>query len=145
MAAFLFCLIAALPALAATDVTFSWQANPPEDAIVGYRLYYGPSSRLTGGSYQYYIDFTDWQRCPVAGDEADCQPLEDAATCEGLSQEYPVCTIHDLAGKLYFAMTAYNNSAESGYTGELLVDLGPTPGQLATLQQVYTLLLTGKK
>ena len=51
------------------NVTFSWQANPPEDYVIGYRLHYGAASRFNSNgtpkasfSYDYYIDFSDLKR-----------------------------------------------------------------------------------
>ncbi len=124
---------------AGDGVTFSWHANPGEDDILGYRLYYGTESRFTAGGYDYYIDFTSWQRCPANGDGSDCEPLPDnGVSCENLYQDYPTCTVYNLRGHLYFAMTAYSAQEESGYTQELDYI---SPEVFAALQAVYKLLL----
>jgi len=53
-------------AQASQQVTFSWRANPQDDNVVGYRLYYGPGSRYDGDghlksgfSYDYYLSCND--------------------------------------------------------------------------------------
>lgn len=124
-------------------ITFSWQANRPEDYVLGYRLYYGPSSRFTRGgvpqahfSYDYYIDFFNSERCVADGSGTNCEKL--AVTdlrCENLFSERPTCTVYNLPGQTYyFAMTAYNADTESGYTQELKA---PTSRQRwTTLQYV---------
>ena len=132
---------------AGEGVSFSWRANPVEDEIVGYRLYYGQESRLAASSYEYYIDFTSWERCPAGQDGFGCEPLPaDAVTCQDLFLETPTCTVFDLQDRLYFAMTAYNAIAESDYTQEVSVLIDKNGNQipvarLAVLQQVYSLLL----
>ena len=128
------------PAQAVEGITFSWSANPVEDEVVGYRLYYGPESRFSGGHYEYYIDFTYSESCPADTNGYGCEPLAaDAVTCEDLFLETPKCTVNGLSGGLYFAMTAYNAQAESDYTNELHTSVSPQ--KLAVLQQVYSLLL----
>jgi len=131
------------PAQAAEGITFSWRANPVEDGVVGYRLYYGPESRFTGAHYEYYIDFTSSESCPAATNGYGCEPLAaDAVSCEDLFRETPKCTVNGLSGGLYFAMTAYNAHAESYYTHELYSNANSVLLQkLAALQQVYSLLL----
>ena len=131
------------PAQAAKGITFSWVANPVEDEIVGYRLYYGQESRFTGGTYDHYIDFTSSQSCPADTNGYDCEPLaSDAVSCEDLFREAPKCTINGLPDGLYFAMTAYNSQAESDYTHELYSNGNSvSPQKLVVLQQVYSLLL----
>ena len=127
------------PAQAAKGITFSWGANPVEDEIVGYRLYYGPESRFTGAHYKYYIDFTSMESCPADTNGYGCDPLPaDAVSCEDLFRETPKCTINGLPGGLYFAMTAYNAQAESDYTRELN---SASPQNFAFLPAVYNLLL----
>ena len=131
------------PAQAAEGITFSWRANPVEDDVIGYRLYYGPESRLTGGQYERYIDFTYSESCPANTSGYGCEPLaDDAVSCEDLIHETPKCTINNLPGGLYFAMTAYNAQAESDYTHELQsASNSVSPQKLAVLQQVYKLIL----
>lgn len=146
------------PARAADQVSFSWRANPLEDNVLGYRLYYGSSSRFdTGGivksgfSYASYLDFTDSQRCQLTESGPVCETYTaDEVQCEGLYGETPKCTLYNLQGTYYFTMTAYNAQAESDYTGELsgyfsktstLSTPTPSPQVLGMLQQVYSLLL----
>ena len=146
-------------ALAADQVSFSWRANPQADNVVGYRLYYGAGSRFdTGGlvksgfTYDYYLDFSDSQRCQLTDSGPVCETYSDNEVyCEGLYGETPKCTLYNLEGTYYFTMTAYNAQAESDYTGELRgyfskisSKLPPSPQTLGVLQQVYTLLLLGK-
>ncbi len=131
------------PAQAAEGITFSWRANPVEDEVVGYRLYYGQESRLTGGQYERYIDFTSSESCLADTIGYGCEPLAaDAVSCEDLFRETPKCTVNGLPGGLYFAMTAYNAQAESDYTHELQsTSNSVSPQKLAVLQQVYKLIL----
>ena len=137
-AAFLLVAFFISPVQAGDGVTVSWHASPVEDEIVGYRLYYGAESRFTAGGYDYYIDFTSWEYCPANGDGVGCEPLDDTVSCENLYQDYPTCTVRDLRGHLYLAMTAYSAQEESGYTQELDYI---SPEVFAALQAVYQLLL----
>lgn len=140
--------VSSIKAHAADEVTFSWQANPSEDYVLGYRLYYGAESRFNSDGtlkpdfyYDYYLDFTEFVRCPGNSDGTGCDDLSDEdVQCEDLDGDTPSCTIYNLYGRLFFAMTAYNAQAESDYTQELSVLLN-SPGTLAALQQVYLLLL----
>jgi hypothetical protein len=145
-------------------VSFSWRANPPDDYVLGYRLYYGTRSRFDstgkprpGFSYDYYIDSYEMERCVARETETDCTPLSpDEVVYTNLSGDMPDCTLYNLQGRLYFALTAYNAQEESDYTVELKVTLGkntsPSPtdthpdvGVLAALQQINALLLKKKK
>jgi len=144
-------------AQASEQVTFSWRANPQDDNVVGYRLYYGSGSRYDGGghlksgfSYDYYLDFATSQRCRTTKSGPVCEQYRDnEVRCEGLNTETPTCTLYGLVGGYkYFTMTAYNAQAESAYTKELksyfgLYGGGPgnLPGIVGTLDAVYTLLL----
>jgi hypothetical protein len=114
------------PAAASTKVTFRWRPNPPEEFVAGYRLYYGSKSRFNSDktlkanfSYTYRIDFVDQTRCSGPGFSSCTQLSSNDLQCRGLFAETPSCTVSNLDGVLYFAMTAYTNSAESGYTYEL--------------------------
>jgi len=137
-AAFLLVACFISPVQAGNGVTISWHANSADENILGYRLYYGSESRFTAGGYDYYIDFNSWQRCPANSEGVDCEPLADTVSCENLSQDYPTCTVHDLRGHVYLAMTAYSAQLESGYTQELDFI---SPEVFAALQAVYRLLL----
>lgn len=140
----IFCVVADISTpLAAEGITFSWRANPPEDNVIGYRLYYGPESRFSGGQYERYIDFMSSESCPVSTSGYGCEPLTDGAVaCENLYLETPTCTVNGLPGGLFFAMTAYNTQAESDFTHELQSSSDSASSQqLAVLQQVYKLLL----
>lgn len=138
-------------ALALEKITFSWYANPPQDYVLGYRLYYGTSSRYTSEglpksnfSYDYYIDFTLSERCLGDGTDTHCEQLDPSALlCENLAGKTPSCTIYNLPGQDYFfAMTAYNVDAESGYTRELTP---ASSGRWTVLQYVNTLPRKGRK
>lgn len=137
-------------ALALDKVTFSWQANPPEDYVLGYRLYYGLSSRFGDDglpkpnfSYQYYIDFFHSERCVADGSGTNCERLDLAdLQCEDLYNQTPRCTVANLPGQRYFfAMTAYNVETESGYTHELST---PFNRQALVAIQAVNLLLSVK-
>jgi len=157
-------------AYAADQVTFSWRANPQSDDVVGYRLYLGSASRFDGSgfvkqdfSYASYLDFTDSQRCVLTDSDPVCETYSVAEVdCEGIYGETPSCTLYNLEGQYYFAMTAYNAQAESDYTAELsgffYISEEPVSEEpvfssddhsggslvlsevMATLQQVYLLL-----
>jgi len=134
--------------------SFSWQANPPEDNVIGYRLYYASESRFnpnqtlkTDFSYDYYIDFAESKRCVDDGTETDCQDLsDDDFQCNNLYGDTPLCTIYQLKGVQYFAMTAYNAQVESGFTQELSVRFaGAGPREIGALSAINTLLEEKKK
>ncbi len=119
---------------AGMDVTFSWQANPVDDNVIGYRRYYGTKSRFnTNGSlksnfsYDYFIDFSELERCDAANSDALCETLSsDELQCESLYQSNPKCTVSNLNGYLYFTLVAYNAQDESDYTHELEKNLEVT-------------------
>ena len=132
-------------------VTVSWQANPPQNYVLGYRLYYGTSSRYNSNglpkanfSYQYYIDFSDFERCVAGETNPVCEKISlQEVQCENLLGENPRCTIFNLNDQQYFAMTAYNAEGESGYTYELTS--GGNRRALIAVQNISSLLLTKKK
>lgn len=145
----LFLLISSGSALAYTPqgVSFSWKANPAEDYVVGYRLYYSSESRFdyngnlkTNFSYDYYIDFSESERCVPGTDGTDCKILElTDLQCGDLYGDSPECTIHNLQGVKYLAMTAYNAQAESDYTYELkYIDIA---NKLAAVQMIQSILI----
>lgn len=109
-----------------SSATFQWQANQSEEYVIGYRLYYGSSSRFNSDgtlkanfSYTQYIDFTEMTRCS-GSDYSSCELLSsEDLQCAGYYSVTPVCTVNNLKGTLYFAMTAYSNTAESNYTQEV--------------------------
>lgn len=138
------------PAHAAEYATFSWLANPPEDNVIGYRLYYGSASRFnpdqtlkTGFTYDYYIDFVESKRCVDDGTDANCLELSFADfQCDNLYGDAPLCTVKRLQGLQYFAMTAYNAQAESDFTRELRVRFdGADPWNIAVQSAINALLL----
>ncbi len=154
---FLFCLLCwggisvGVSTVQAEDqATFSWRANPQGDNVLGYRLYYGPSSRLdsdghakSGFSYAQYLDFARSERCRLTDSGPVCETYsESEVTCEGLYGATPKCTLHGLGGWKYFAMTAYNAQAESSYTAELKSFFGAaSPEIVANLHAIYSILL----
>jgi hypothetical protein len=131
-------------------ITFSWQANPPHEQVLGYRLYYGSSSRYTRDgvpktnfTYEYYLDYFNFERCLADGSDTNCEKLDlNDMRCENLLGDKPSCTIYNLPGKNYFfAMTAYNAETESGYTNELsIINRG-----VLTATQIANALLFKKK
>jgi len=134
--------------------SFSWLANPPEDNVIGYRLYYGSASRFNSNltlkadfSYDYYIDFAESKRCVDDGTDANCQDLHpDDFQCENLYGDAPLCSVKKLQGLQFFAMTAYNAQAESDFTPELSVRYdGADPWNIAVLSAINTLLLEKNK
>jgi len=156
LAAALFFLLAgggAAAAHAAEKASFSWLANPPEDNVIGYRLYYGSESRYTlnqtlktNFTYDYYIDFAEAKRCLDDGTDANCRDLSAADfQCQNLYGEAPLCTVYGLNGLLYFAMTAYNAQAESDFTPELSVRFGIVPPNAQLMSAINLLLLDRKK
>jgi len=117
-------------AFAADQVTFSWRANPQSDSVMGYRLYFGSTSRFEKRGlvkqdfpYTFYLDFTSSRRCQLTDSVPACETYTNAEVdCEGIYSETPSCTLHYLKGQYYFAMTAYNAQAESDYSRELSGD-----------------------
>jgi hypothetical protein len=139
-----------ISAHALKQISFSWQANPPEEYVLGYRLYYGKSSRFTSDgvpkanfSYEYYIDLFQSERCTATG--SWCEPLDTTELqCDGQQSETPRCTLFNLQDqRLFFALTAYSAETESGYTQELSTPF--RPGVLNAIQIVNMLLLNNKK
>jgi hypothetical protein len=151
-------------ALAVDHATFSWRANPQDDAILGYRLYYGSNSRYdTAGhlksdfNYDFYLDFAEEEVCRLTDSGPVCGPYNASLVqCENLAGERPRCTLHNLSGWKHFTMTAYNAAAESLYTTELKAYFDPSQpyssptgpsnsaslgGRIGTLNAVYTILL----
>ncbi len=127
---------------AGAGVSFTWQANPPEEKVTGYRLYYGAQSRFdtsgklkTGFNYDYYLDFAASKRCVPGGTTASCVNLTASDfSCTNLSGNIPQCTVNNLQGRMYFTLTAYNAISQSGYTIELtrnIVETLPPPDTTA--------------
>jgi len=108
---------------------FVWQANPPEENVTGYRLYYGSESRFDANnnpksdfSYDYYIDLSSSIRCNNLSYDNDCEYLaQNEISCNGLETGSPSCTLSYLEGVLHLAMTAYTSSDESSYTHEIRI------------------------
>lgn len=115
-------------------IDFTWQENPPEEYVAGYRLYYGSESRFDNNGnvksdfiYNYFIDIFESVRCSNYDDT--CEYLApDELTCITDNVNDPVCTVGYLQGTMYLAMTAYSDNEESGYTPELtIVQTEPLP------------------
>ncbi len=133
-----------------SQLTFSWRANPKDDNVIGYRLYYGSSSRYADGgkvksgfSYTYYLDFANSQRCRTTASGPVCEQYRDnEVKCEGLNTESPKCTLYGMDGYKYFTMTAYNSQMESNYTRELKSYFGVASSAfVGALHGIYTILL----
>ncbi len=132
------------PVIAATgkNVSFQWQSNPTSENVVGYKLYYGKNSRfyVSGNQkpsfkYEYCVDFTERTRCSGAN-YSNCEDLGPAKLyCENLYTQTPKCTLKNIYGNNYFALTAYNNNMESGFTHELKMI------NAVSLSAVYEILL----
>ena len=130
------------------NVSFKWKANPPEDYIIGYRLYYGGNSRFNSNgvpkanfSYDYYIDFAEQKLCLAGSDKTNCKMLSaDDLQCKNLYGDGPQCTVSKLHGLLYFALTAYNAQSESAFTEELYLTVNQR-GMTAVQAAVSKLLL----
>ena len=128
---FLLHVLAAGAQAAVNSVSFTWKANPPDENVVGYRLYYGSVSRfLVNGvekvniPYTYYIDFTEEMRCEADGGATNCEPLGSGdIQCINLFGDTPTCTVFNMRDRTYVAMTAYNAQEESDFTEELVVRL----------------------
>ncbi len=109
-----------------SDITFKWKANPSDENIVGYKLYYGNKSRFNANGsekasfqYDYCIDFAELVRCSGTN-YSSCVDLGIAQLdCENLYTATPKCTLKNLKGNNYFTLTAYNNQKESGFSDEL--------------------------
>jgi hypothetical protein len=111
---------------AGDTLTFSWRANSDEDNTIGYKLYYGKTSRkitlqyCDNFHYDYYIDFGKMERCRITSDGEDCSSLaSDEVNCANLQGEDPQCTVKGMSEQRYFALTAYNAELESDYSREL--------------------------
>ena len=114
---------------ASTDrnITIQWRANPPEENVKSYRLYYGSQSRFDSNgnlksdfSYDYYIDLADSLRCNNQESDAPCEYLyPDELSCDNIYDTNPNCTLTNLDGTLYFSITACTDSLESGFTHEI--------------------------
>ena len=116
----------AMPLMAASSVTFSWLANPSDENVLGYHLYYCTQSRFNTDNsakqnfaYSHVIDLNNGILCR-GPQYSDCENLDAGELqCDNLYGESPTCTLSGLEGNLHFAMTAYSSSAESEYTSEL--------------------------
>lgn len=134
---------------AAEPLTFSWLANPADDYIVGYKLYYGSDSRYDANGqliadfvYDGYYDFGTMERCTIEGDQVFCRYFDqEDADCQDLFGEQPTCTITQQSDQEYFTLTAYNSESESDYTVELYSSLGPDKKVMVGLLMAYRTLL----
>ncbi len=126
---------AAANAYAAGQTTFKWQANPSQENVIGYRLYYGSQSRVDSNgklksnfTYDYYIDLAKSVRCNNLSYANDCEYLpSNELSCVGLDSNSPQCTLSNLQGTLHLALTAYNSATESNYTSEIKIAPGSLP------------------
>ncbi|MBM9606093.1 hypothetical protein [Desulfopila inferna] len=108
-------------------VELTWQENPPEEYVVGYRLYYGSDSRFDDNgnlksnfAYNYFIDVFESVRC--SNYDNTCEYLApDELTCITDNVNDPLCTVGNFEGTAYLAMTAYDDNEESDYTHELTI------------------------
>ena len=101
-----------VPAISA-DITLAWDPNSEED-LVGYKIYYKINS--SGSPYN--------GRNATQGDSGISVTLEEFDN----SQE-PLFTLTGLSDDTlyYLAVTAYNDSAESGYSNEVNYLTPPAP------------------
>lgn len=144
-------------ALASRGVIFSWEGDTTAE-LEGYRLYYGKESRFEMNQpefeeYDYFLDLTAMARCSTNRSRPGCQTMDtDNISCSDLESATPKCVIKGLPGGLnYFAITAYSNTIESGYSTEItgvldrkgnLIGLRPVPARsYAHLKATYDLLL----
>jgi len=100
--AVIFIAFAAAPSGHAAQVTLAWDANP-EPSVIGYRVYYGPSSHY----YTAVIDVGRQSACTLAN-------LVPGVT-------------------YFIAATAYSDTGESNFSGEIAYTVpGSTPSQSAS-------------
>jgi hypothetical protein len=131
--------------------SFQWKANPAQETVAGYRLYYGTKSRFDAAgkpksnfAYDYYIDLAESVRCNNLSYSNDCEYLApNELSCKGLDSGSPSCSLANLQGTLHFAMTAFNASKESGYTKEFKIaptGQQPQPQKKSLLPAIQLLL-----
>lgn len=125
-------------AMASRGVTFSWHVD--QGNLEGYRLYYGKKSRYYSRqpgseSYEYYVDLVEMAHCSTDRDDPRCEALgAEEVSCTNIDSDNPKCVVKGLPGGLsYFAVTAYNDKGESGYSDELTGVLDKD-GNLVSLQ-----------
>jgi hypothetical protein len=131
------------------QLSFRWQPNPPEENVVGYRLYYGTQSRLdanskakTNFSYDYYIDLPESRKCDLRNGTALCEVLDSTELkCGNLFGSAPTCTLFKLHGTLFFSLTARAATVESSYTNEIMANTNPHVSNNNIVHLVQTLLL----
>lgn len=115
-------------------LTFYWTANPVDEYVFGYRLYYGAESRYDWGeegislksdfSYDFFVDPFFGKQCPAGTvDYSDCVDLDpDAMSCipsprDWLGSQGEIqCTMNgDLPNQVYYSsIRAYNINGEEG-------------------------------
>jgi len=128
------------------SATFTWRANQPEEFIVGYRLYFDTQSRYNNDgtlknnfSYGQYIDFTDQTLCSGSAYSSCVNLSSTDLQCINYFSETPSCKVYNLKGTLYFTMTAYNNTSESGYTSEIVFNSISNPADLLPIIEMLLL------
>lgn len=108
--------------LLAETCSFLWISAPVEENVLGYRLYYGTTSR-------YDLDFVYYDRVIDIGNVT-------SYTVSDLDEE--------LASIWYFAITAYNQYDESDYSDELSCDISLQPGNELPEAKIFTDITTAE-
>lgn len=117
-------LFISFPSLA-TDITFTWNANPVSDNVAGYKMYYdidaGPpydGTESMGGADEGDTPIFIWLN--------GTKPLDKPNDLELLDNANPEITVtkFDLTKQWYFVVTAFDiEEHESGYSNEVVTDL----------------------
>jgi hypothetical protein len=100
----LFLLLVLSPFDSAAQIKLAWDPPPADSNVTGYKVYYGTAS----GTYRHHIDVGYVMAYTV-------QPLSQRVT-------------------YYFAVTAYNQFGESGYSNEasgMIIETVSTPGAIS--------------
>ena len=108
--------------------TFEWRPNPSNEKIIGYRLYYGNTSRYNSKGnlkskfkYDSYIDFSSGKLC-AGNNFKKCKDMTSSDfKCSKDITGKTKCTIFNIKGNKYFSLTAYNFIKESNYSKEIFL------------------------
>ena len=107
-------LVLLVTSVSASTVRFQWTSN--KDHVLGYRLYYGLTQDVCGGTY---VDV----------------PVDTL-----LERTYPTYSLFDLGvGKWYFMLTGYNDVGESECTKAISYTFDPNG-----FNGWFTIITTGK-